>query len=76
MATFSLQESDVPKLRTQAGRFVAGFGSPILKIESSVQVWGNLANGVHVLDGIDFWLDVAQWLSSEMIFNPEPSASS
>ena len=26
------------------------------------------ANGVHVLDGIDFWPDVAQWLSSEMIF--------
>ena len=26
------------------------------------------ANGVHGLDGIDFWPDVAQWLSSEMIF--------
>jgi len=26
------------------------------------------ANGVHALDGIDFWPDVEQWLSSEMIF--------
>ncbi len=26
------------------------------------------ANGVHALDGIDFWPDVAQWLSSEMIY--------
>ena len=26
------------------------------------------ANGVHGLDGIDFWPDVANWLNSEMIF--------
>ncbi len=25
------------------------------------------ANGVHLLDGIDFWPDVAQWLDSEML---------
>ena len=36
--TISLQESEVPKLRTEAGRFVAGFGFPILEIESPVQV--------------------------------------
>ena len=39
----SLQESDVPKLRTEAGRFVAGFGSPILEIESPVQVGATLS---------------------------------
>jgi hypothetical protein len=26
------------------------------------------ANSIHVLDGIYFWPDVGQWLSSEMIF--------
>jgi len=41
--TFSLQESDVPKLQTEAGRFVAGFGFPILEIEPPVQVGATLA---------------------------------
>ena len=43
MTPFSLRESDVPKLRTEAGRFVAGFGSPILEIEPPVQVGATLS---------------------------------
>jgi hypothetical protein len=46
MTAFSLQESDVPKLRTEADRFVAGFGSPILEIESPAQVGATLAFGI------------------------------
>ncbi len=40
----------------------------LLKDEGKDITLVTYANGVHVLDGIDFWPDVAQWLSSEMIF--------
>ena len=40
----------------------------LLKDEGKDITLVTYANGVHVLDGIDFWPDVARWLSSEMIF--------
>ncbi len=40
----------------------------LLKDEGKDITLVTYANGVHVLDGIKFWPDVAQWLSSEMIF--------
>ncbi len=40
----------------------------LLKEEGKDITLVTYANGVHGLDGIDFWPDVAQWLSSEMIF--------
>ena len=40
----------------------------LLKDEGKDITLVTYANGVHALDGIDFWPDVAQWLSSEMIY--------
>ena len=40
----------------------------LLKDEGKDITFVTYANGVHGLDGIDFWPDVAQWLSSKMIF--------
>ena len=42
-------------------------GIELLKDEGKDITLVTYANGVHALDGIDFWPDVAQWLSSEMI---------
>ncbi len=40
----------------------------LLKDEGKDITLVTYTNGVHLLDGIDFWPDVAQWLSSGMIF--------
>ena len=40
----------------------------LLKEEGKNIALHSYADGVHGLDGIDFWSDVAQWLASEMIY--------
>ena len=41
-------------------------GIELLKEEGEDITLLSYADGVHALEGIDFWPDVAQWLSSEM----------
>jgi len=43
-------------------------GIELLKEEGKDIALHSYADGVHGLDGIDFWSDVAQWLASEMIY--------
>lgn len=43
-------------------------GIELLKQEGKDITLLSYANGVHVLEGIDFWPDVDQWLGSEMIY--------
>ncbi len=41
----------------------------ILKAEGDDITLISYSDGVHLLDGIGFWPEMAKWLSSEMILN-------
>lgn len=41
----------------------------LLKAEGKDITLISYSDGVHLLDGIDFWPDLAKWLSSELILN-------